>query len=117
MTSMPRPKVPRERPPEGKTTATKGRTTKKTTTKKTTKKSTKKVAKDPEPPKDEVKVPEGYDDPGPRPDDDNVGWWPDREKGELYDLCPKCDRPVREDDMKCPHKDCGVEYAPAGDAF
>lgn len=82
---------------------------------KTTRK--RKVAVEPDPPKDDVKVPEDYDDPGPRPDEKNVGWWPDREKGEAYDLCPKCDRPVREDDQKCPHKDCEVSFAPVGDAF
>ena len=89
-------------------TSTKKVSTKKVSTKKV---STKKVAVD-EKPKDDVEVPDGYEDPGPKPDDDNVGWWPDRAKGEPYDLCPKCERPVREDHMSCPHKDCGVNYAP-----
>jgi hypothetical protein len=78
----------------------------------------KKIADEaPEPPADDVKIPEGYDDPGPRPDDENIAWWPNREAGELYDICPKCERPVGEKDVKCPHKDCGVEYASGDDAF
>jgi hypothetical protein len=68
-----------------------------------------KVAK-PDPPADDVKVPKDYKDPGPRPDDPNVTWWPDREKGEPYDICPKCEREIPEDATECPHKDCDAEY-------
>ena len=99
-----------------KSTAKKS-TAKKSTAKKETTRKRKVAVSDPEPKKDDVKVPEGYEDPGPKPDDPNVDWWPDRVRGEVYDLCPKCERPVHEDHIQCPHVDCGVHYAPVDGAF